>query len=122
VGYPAAAVLEALTAGSVELLALDAEGLGRLRERYPYHSAGVIPPGVYPGVESPVPTAAMMNWIVAREDLDPEVVGEIVNILGGSGVSLLQAHDMAAQIDLSALADAPIPLHPRTEADRGVNR
>lgn len=122
VGYPASAVLEALTAGGVELLALDDEGVRRLRARHPYHTVGHIPSGVYPGVDTPVPTAAMMNWVVAREDLDPSLVADVVNILGGTGVSLEAAHEMAAQIDLSALSDAPIPLHPGTEAALGATR
>ncbi|MEQ9569071.1 MAG: TAXI family TRAP transporter solute-binding subunit, partial [Longimicrobiales bacterium] len=98
VGYPASAVLEALTAGGVELLPLDDEGIERLRARHPYHAVGRIPSGVYPGVDTPVPTATMMNWIVARDDLDPALVADVVNILGGTGVSLVQAHEMAAQI------------------------
>lgn len=63
-----------------------------------------------------------MNWVVAREDLDPSLVADVVNILGGTGVSLEAAHEMAAQIDLSALSDAPIPLHPGTEAALGATR
>ncbi len=121
VGYPAAAVLEALTAGGIELLPVEGEPVERLRAAYPYHSVGRIPAGIYPGVDTPVATVTMMNWVVSRDDLDDAVAAEVVNILGGRGVSLLQGHDMASQIELSALADAPIPLHRRTEVVRGVN-
>jgi len=116
VGIPAAAVLEAATTGAIRLLPVEEDRLAALRERYPYYTAGVIPAGVYPGVDEPVPTVAMMNWILARADLDAEVVDVLLNILGPGRVSLEQVHDMAKQIDLAALADAPIPLHPATEA------
>ncbi len=116
VGIPAAAVLEATTTGDVRLLSIDADALAELRKRYPYYSAGEIPAGAYPGVNQPVPTVAMMNWIVARKQLDPDVVDALLNILGPGRVSLEQVHDMAKQIDLARLADAPIPLHAETQA------
>jgi hypothetical protein len=116
VGIPAAAVLEATTTGDVRLLSIDANALAELKQRYPYYSAGAIPAGAYPGVVRPIPTVAMMNWIVARKQLDDDVVDVLLNILGAGRVSLEQVHDMAKQIDLARLADAPIPLHPETQA------
>jgi hypothetical protein len=121
VGYPAAAVLEALSAGGgIVLLGLDEAGIARLRERHPYYSAGRIPTGVYPGVSEPVLTAAMMNWIAARADLPDDVADDLLNILGPERVSLEQSHEMARQIDMAALTDAPIPLHRVTEARRAA--
>lgn len=116
VGIPAAAVLEATTTGDVRLLSVEADKLAELRAKYPYYSAGVIPAGSYPGVDAPIPTAAMMNWIVAREDLDSDVVNALLNILGPRRVILEQVHEMAKQIDLARLDDAPIPLHAATKA------
>jgi len=119
VGVPASAVLEASTTGAVRLLAMEPEKVEELRRRYPYYSASVIPAGVYPGVDEPVPTVAMMNWIVAKEGLDSDVVEMLLNILGPERASLEQVHDMAKQIDLATLREAPIPLHAATEAFLG---
>lgn len=119
VGYPAGAVLEALTAGGIALLPLGEDVVERLRVRHPYYRAGAIPPGVYPGLAEPVPTTAMMNWIVARADLDPAVVADLLNILGPERVSLEESHQMAGQIDMAAIEEAPIPLH-ATTAERMV--
>lgn len=116
VGYPAGAVLEALTAGGITLLPIPEETLARLRDRHPYYARGAIPAGVYPGVTDPVATAAMMNWIVARADLDSAVVADLLNILGPGRVSLVQSHEMARQIELTTLDEAPIPLHSTTAA------
>ena len=116
VGIPAAAVLEATTTGHVRLLPVEADKLAELKRIYPYYSVGVIPAGAYPGVAEDVPTVAMMNWLVARKQLDDDVVRTLLNILGPGRVSLEQVHDMAKQIDLARLADAPIPLHAATQA------
>ena len=116
VGYPAAAVLEGTTAGGVGLLELSEAEVAEIVRRFPYYDAALIPSGVYPGVDAPVRTVGMMNWLVARDDLPDEVVDILLNILGGEGVSLERVHEMARQIDMNALGRAPAPLHPATEA------
>jgi hypothetical protein len=116
VGYPAAAVLEATTTGGARLLPVETERIDRLRDSHPYYSRGEIPGGVYPGVDEPIPTLAMMNWIVAREGLDGEVVTHLLDILRDERSSLEQVHEMAARIDLASLSEAPVPLHPATQA------
>lgn len=116
VGIPAAAVLEATTTGSVRLLGVSAERTAELRAEYPYYSAGTIPAGAYPGVDEDIPTVAMMNWLVASESLDPAVVTTLLDILANDRASLEQVHEMARQIDLAQLADAPIPLHSAARA------
>jgi TRAP transporter TAXI family solute receptor len=116
VGYPAAAVLEATTTGGARLLSFEPDRVAALQERYPYYSPGVIPAGVYPGVEGDIRSVAMMNWIVAREDLDDDVVTRLLYILRDQKESLARVHEMAGQIDLRTLRNAPIPLHPATEA------
>jgi hypothetical protein len=116
VGIPAAAVLEATTTGNVRLLPIGGGALAELRRRYPYYSAGEIPAGAYPGVDDPVPTVGMMNWIVARSQIDDDVVGKLLDILGPGRAALERVHDMAKHIDLARLADAPIPLHPVAQA------
>lgn len=116
VGYPAAAVLEATTTGGARLLPVDPEDMARLRELYPYYSPGEIPVDAYPGLDSPIPTPAMMNWIVSREDLEDGVVTLLLDVLHEERTSLEQVHEMAGQIDLANLSNAPIALHEATEA------
>lgn len=111
VGYPASAVLEATTSGSVRLLAIDSVHQAALFDRYPYYALGMIPPGVYPRVDRPVPTVSVMNWIVATEDLAPGVVRHILEVLRNDRERLAQVHEIAHQIDLEVLDRAPIPLH-----------
>jgi TRAP transporter TAXI family solute receptor len=115
VGYPAAAVLEASTTGNVRLLGIDEDVLDRMFETHPYYSVGQIPAGSYRGVEEAVSTLAVMNWVVAMESLDDEVVTILLNIMDNDRVSLEQVHDMARQIDLGRLSSPPIPLHPAAQ-------
>lgn len=116
VGFPAAAVLEATTGGAVELLAVDGAGRDTLLARFPYYRPGTIPSGVYQGVDRPVATVAMNNWVVGRADLESEIVEALLRILRDEREALARVHDMAGQIDLAALAAAPIPLHSAAEA------
>ena len=41
---------------------------------------------------------------------------KLLDVLRDERASLEQVHEMAGQIDLESLHDAPIPLHPGTEA------
>lgn len=115
VGYPAAAVLEASTTGDIRLLPVEGEVLQGMLEEHPYYNDGEIPAGAYPGVDEPVTTLAVMNWVFALESLDGEIVRTLLNIFENDRVSLEQVHDMARQIDLDRLSRAPIPLHPAAE-------
>ena len=116
VGYPAAAVLEATTTGGARLLAMEADRVDMLRERYPYYVHGEIPPGIYPGTDEAVPTAGIMNWVVAMADLPDDVVAAVVRLLTDERDELAQVHEMVRQITMDALADAPIRLHDVTQA------
>jgi len=111
VGYPASAVLDATTTGGVRVLRIRSEKIRELQGEHPYYGAGTIPSGVYPGVEAPVSTAVLLNWVIAMDSLEDEVVTDVLNILRDERVQLEQVHDMAAQIDLDLLNTAPIPLH-----------
>ena len=125
VGYPAAAVLEATTTGGARLLAMESERVQYLRDRYPYFVGGEIPAGTYPGVDEPLYTAAIMNWVVGMEDLPGEVVQHLLDLLTVERAALAQVHEMVNQIDMQQLRNAPIALHPVSRAwvdDNAPNR
>lgn len=115
VGFPAAAVLEATTAGGVEVIALEGPGRDALLEAFPYYVEGVIPSGAYPGVDAPVATVAMNNWIIGSAGLDDRVVEHLLTILRDEADDLVRVHEMARQIDLAQLSAAPIPVHAAAE-------
>jgi TRAP transporter TAXI family solute receptor len=112
VGYPASAVLEATTTGRIRLLPIDSARVNRLIERWPYYSRGTIPAGVYPGLDSPVPTVSVLNWIVALEDMDGAVVQHVLDILSEDLEELSRSVEIVGQIRLTNLFAAPVPMHP----------
>lgn len=116
VGYPAAAVLEVTTTTPMKLLGIEPDVMEQMLEEHPYYSVGTIPAGAYRGHDEAIETIAVMNWIVAMESLDPEVVETLLNVMEDDRVALEEVHDMAKQIDLSLMARPPIPLHPAAEA------
>lgn len=116
VGYPASAVLEALATGRARLLPIEAAAAADLAERYPYYSAGTIPAGTYPGQDAEVGTVAVLNWIVARDDLSPRVARAVLEVLQARRAELAQTVTIAGQVNLANLFAAPIPLHAEVRA------
>lgn len=116
VGYPASAALQAISTAGARLIPVDSAHVERLRAEHPYYEPGVIPAGAYPGLERDVPTVAMLNWVVARADVEDEVVRQLLDVLDQRREELVATTDIARQIDLGRLSDAPIPVHPAAEA------
>lgn len=115
VGYPAAAILEATTTGGARLLPIAPDKVDALRERYPYYTRGAIPQGAYPGMEADVVTAGIPAWIVGMSDLPDDVAAHVVRLLAEDRASALdQVHEMASQIRMEFLREAPVELHPKT--------
>jgi TRAP-type uncharacterized transport system substrate-binding protein len=52
--------------------------------------------------------------VIARDDLEDEVVTLLLDVLEQELDRLTQVNDIARQIDLSSLKDSPVPLHPAT--------
>lgn len=122
VGYPAAAVLEATTNAAVRLVPIAASDATRLRGMYPFYTVVTIPAGTYAGLDTEVPTVAVMNWMVGLESLDDGSVTALLDALRDRRDALVRVNEIARQIDLGALADAPIPLHPAAERWLQANR
>lgn len=111
VGYPASAVLEATTVADMRLIGVDEDIMAAMLEVHPYYTRGEIPGGAYRGLEETIGTIAVMNWIVALESLNDDVVEILLNMMENDRVALEDVHDMAKQIDLGLMARPPIPLH-----------
>ena len=116
VGYPAAAVLEATTNAAVTLLPVSGAPAARLRGLYPFYTDAVIPGGTYAGLEGNVATVAVMNWMVGLESLDPAAVTSLLDVIRDQRDALVRVNEIATQIDVAAMADAPIPLHSAASA------
>ena len=115
VAYPAAAVMEATTTGNAQLLPLEGPEIDTLLEEHPGFFRYTIPSGAYRGVDRDVQTIAELNWVIAPESLDGEIVTAVLEILQDERSRLVEVNDIVRQIEMERLLDPPIPLHPATE-------
>lgn len=116
VGVGASAIQDVAVVTPVRLVEIDDARLAWLRERYPFYTREVIPGGVYKGIDQPVATAAVRAILVARAELEENLVYQILKAVMSDLDTLYQAHAAARQITLEAALDAmPIPLHPGAE-------
>jgi TRAP transporter TAXI family solute receptor len=78
--------------------------------------ADEIPAGTYDGQKEAVPTAAIINFLVTRSDLDDNTVYTITKTLYTHLDQLIAAHAAAKKIKLqNAIKHMPVPLHPGAE-------
>ena len=115
VGYPASAILDATATGGARLLPITPSRITQLIDLYPYFGRGEIPGGIYPGLDEPISTAIVLNWIVASETLPNNIVINVLNLIANDRQALENVSIMAREIDLAFLEDAPIPVHPGVE-------
>lgn len=116
VGIPASAVLEAVTTGAARLVPMDASTIAAMQAAQTYYRPSQIAAGTYPRQAEPLPTIAVFNWIVARDDLPDEIVERLLDLLREDRDALQRSVDVAGQIDVQRLREAPIPLHPAATA------
>ena len=78
--------------------------------------ADEIPANTYEGQKEAVPTAAIINFLVTRSDLDDDTVYTITKTFYTHLDQLVAAHAAAKKIKLeNAVKHMPVPLHPGAE-------
>ncbi|MEW6048401.1 MAG: TAXI family TRAP transporter solute-binding subunit [Bacillota bacterium] len=116
VGLGAAAIQDVAVVTPIKIVPVDEPSFASLRQRYPFYAREVIPPGVYKGVDAPVPTVAVRAIMVARAELEDEIVYKVLKAIFNDLDTLYTAHAAAKQITLEKALDAmPVPLHPGAE-------
>lgn len=80
------------------------------------YQQATIPAGTYDGQEAEVPTAAIINVLVTRQDVSDELVYQMTRLLFDNLPRLVNAHAAAKDIRAeNAAKHLPIPLHPGAE-------
>lgn len=76
----------------------------------------MIPANTYDGQPEAVPTVAIINILVTREDVPDEVAYQMTRLMFENLNRLGNSHSAAKDIKLeSAAKNLPIPLHPGAE-------
>ncbi len=74
VGHPTANIKEAADAVPIDIISLDIPCIRKLVADKPYYAWGVIPAGMYKGVNHPTKTFGVKATLVTSADMDPNVV------------------------------------------------
>jgi TRAP transporter TAXI family solute receptor len=113
-GLPTSAVAELTRAEGVTMLNLRAFAKP-LRQRYGgVYEDAAIPAGTYPGVDAPVPTISIPNYIVVSEKMNGGLAHDLTALLFKYGDELAVAQPEARHLDPARAQQviAPIQLHP----------
>jgi uncharacterized protein len=114
-GIPTGAVTQAFAAlgrDQVVLLEVTDAELARLRASYPVWERFVIPPGTYPGQETPVSTIAQPNILVTTDAVDEDVVYLALRTIWTHLDTLQRHHAATRTMRLDGAIDGlPLPLH-----------
>jgi len=113
---PASAIMDLAAARAIRLIAIDDEGLARMQQLNPGYTRTVIPAGTYPGQDEDVPTIGYATHIIARCDLDPDLVYGFLEALSARLDDLAAVTKAIRGLDAKGMAlDIGVPLHPGAE-------
>ena len=112
-GLGVASIKDLATALPTTIVAVPADVVEKIGAPY---IAATIPAGTYEGQTEPVPTAAVVNFLITHEDVSEETAYQMTKLMFDNLGELTAAHNAARAISLeSALNGMPVPLHPGAE-------
>ena len=109
-GLGVASIRDLSTSVETTIVAVDAETVKKIGAPY---IPVTIPAGTYQGQSEPVPTAAVVNFLVTHAGVPEETVYQMTKLTFENLDKLVAAHGAAKNIKLeTALDGMPVPLHP----------
>lgn len=112
--YPDAHISDLMSTGNIKLIGMTEDEIKRMTEKYPMNIPAVIPAGTYANQEKDIHTVASAALIVAREDMDEEIIYQLTKSILENHEELVSMHSSFkdTNLDLATLGFGPIPLHP----------
>lgn len=112
-GIPGAAITELATVKNIKVVPFTDEEIKTLMEADASFSEMTVPKGAYRGVESDIPSIGLYNVLVARGDLEENVVYDMLDIIFGNVEEFRAVHNAVRNISVeSAQKGMSIPFHP----------
>ncbi len=109
---PASAVMDLASARDIRLLSLPEETFAAMRELNPGYAKLVIPAGSYPGQDEDVEAVGYATHIIARCDLDEEVVYNVLDGMVEDKADLVSIVKVMDGTTLEVMAsDTGVPMH-----------
>ena len=112
-GVPNSGVTDLATTLDINMLPFGGDQQKKILDTYGFMVPATIPAGSYKGIDSDVPTVAVQAILVAREDLDNDLVYWLTKTLMEKQAELAQAHAKGKNVSLQgATKGISIPFHP----------
>ena len=116
VGVGASAIVDPAIMIETVIVPIDGAQADMLTKKYPFYSEDKVPAGIYKGVDKDVPTVAVLAILVAKAELEEDVVYRITKAMFDNIKTIENAHAKGKEVKLEkALEGMPIPLHPGAE-------
>lgn len=112
-GVPTAAIIDVLSSGAGELIALEEDKIKEICEKYPWYFPFTIPAGSYPNQEQDIKTVALSNILFTDAGQDEELIYLLTKATYEYHDDLVAAHKATAYTVLeNSLNGMTVPLHP----------
>lgn len=113
---PSPAIVEVANSTKIGLLPITGELAQKATAKYRRFSPATIPAGSYKGVSAAVPTLGIQAILVAREDLDSDLIYWLTRTLFEKQPELAASDPLGRALSREgATKDLPAPLHPGAE-------
>lgn len=121
---PASAIMDLASARDIRLLGLPEESFAAMRDLNPGYNKLTIPAGSYPGQDEPVEVVGYATHVIARCDLDEDVVYQVLEGMVEDKEDLVSIVRVMSDTTLEVMAtDTGVPMHEgavRFYQDHGV--
>jgi TRAP transporter TAXI family solute receptor len=95
------------------IVSVEGPQVEALIKKYPYYAKDKVPAGVYKGTDKEVPTVSVLAILVAKSELEEDIVYRITKAIFENISRIETAHAKGKEVKLEkALVGMPIPLHP----------
>ncbi|MGQ9509136.1 MAG: TAXI family TRAP transporter solute-binding subunit [Thermodesulfobacteriota bacterium] len=116
VGVGASAIVDTALMVDTMIVPIDGPQADSLVKKYPFYAKDKVPAGIYKGVDKDVPTVAVLAILVAKSELEGDIVYRITKAMWENIGRIESAHAKGKEVKLEkALIGMPIPLHPGAE-------
>jgi len=126
VGVGASAIVDTALMTETVIVPIDGPQADKLLKKYSFYSKAKVPAGIYKGIDKDVPTVAVLAIIVAKAELEEDVVYRITKAIFENIGDIERAHAKGKEVKLErALDGMPIPLHPGAEKfykEKGIKK
>jgi TRAP transporter TAXI family solute receptor len=109
---PAPAIIDLASSEKIVIVPVETEKMASITAKYPYFIQGVIPAGMYKGVEKDVPIAVCLSIMAVRTDMPETLAYDITKTVFTNLDFLRNVHRTMQQNTPENALRLPIPMHP----------